>query len=220
MPTHLYCLLPAGSSAAPPATVRALEVRGIVAWVSDAESPRLSRDARDAARAVLAHDRMVASAIEQGVTPVPASLADPYESDDAALADVGLNTDAISGLLRDVAGRVEMTAIISVTDTTPPAAAESRGRQYLEQIRSRPARAGSIADRVVEALTAVGGEARVRPAADRVAVSHLIPRDRMVRYREAAQAAAGDGYRIVIDGPRAPYSFATFRPRGGTILAT
>jgi hypothetical protein len=220
MPTHLYCLLPTGSSASPPASVRALAVRGIVAWVSDTESPRLSRDARDAARAVLAHDRVVAAAVEQGVTPVPASLADPYESDQSAIDDISSAADAVSGMLRDVAGKVEMTAIVSVIDAAPAEAAASRGREYLEQIRSRPGRAQAVAGRVAEALVVVGGEPRVRPAADRVALSHLIPRDQVVKYREAAQAAGGDGYRIVVDGPRAPYSFATFRPRGGTILAT
>jgi hypothetical protein len=133
---------------------------------------------------------------------------------------VASSADAVRRQLRDVDGKVEMTAIVSVTDATPPVAAASRGREYLEQVRSRPARAETIAARVAAALTPIGGVAEIRPAAGRVALSHLIPRDRVIKYREAAQAAGGEGYRIVIDGPRAPYSFATFRPRGGTILAT
>jgi hypothetical protein len=49
----------------------------------------------------------------------------------------------------------------------------------------------------------------------RVALSHLVERGGVAAYREAALSFSGEGYRIVIDGPRAPYSFALFTPRRG-----
>src|SRR3954465_8566621 len=95
MPTHLYCLLPRGSSAIPPAGVRVLDTPAALAWVGDAAQPRLSRDARDAVRETLAHDRVVGSALDQGVTPMPASLTDPYEDDAALQVDAAAHARAI-----------------------------------------------------------------------------------------------------------------------------
>lgn len=217
MPTHLYCLLPAGRDVAPPDSpaVRALVLDGIVAWVADAASARLPRDLREAARATLEHDRVVSVPLSHGVTPVPASLADPYESDAAALSDVEAHGESIVAALAVVDGRVEMTTIVAVHDTLPAAEAAGRGRAYLEQLRSLPSRAASIADRVAARLSAVAGAAARRNDGGRVALSHLIPVSDVERYRSAARSCDGEGYRIVIDGPRAPYSFAAFAPGRG-----
>lgn len=217
MPTHLYCLLPAGRDVAPPESpaVRALVSGGIIAWVADAPSARLARDVREAARATLEHDRVVSVALRHGVTPVPASLADPYESDAAALSDIAEHAERIVAAFAAVDGRVEMTTIVAVHDVPPAAEAAGRGRAYLEQLRSLPSRAASIADRVVNRLSGVGGPAARRNDGGRVALSHLIPVGDVERYRSAARSCDGEGYRIVIDGPRAPYSFAAFAPGRG-----
>jgi hypothetical protein len=229
MPTHLYCLLPPGSSVVPPADIRVLNARVAQAWAGEAGEGRLSRDARDVARATIAHDRIVGLALAQGTTPMPASLADPYDDDASMLADIAAHSVLIESAFRAIAGMVEMTTIVALNEATPPAEGPGRGRAYLEQLRSGPARAASIGDRVADAMGKLFVDARRRGDGNRVALSHLIPRSAEAGYRAAADALAGDGYRIVVDGPRAPYSFALFSPHrgiesglwiGGTILAT
>jgi hypothetical protein len=216
---HLYCLLPARSETTPPSTppIHVLDFGRMTAWISEASAPALSRDARDIARAAVEHDRVIGAALAQGVTPVPASLIDPYESEAAARADIEPHLDAIASALEQVRGKWEMTTIIAVTDATPPAGAIGRGRRYLEQLRSQPVRAKEIADRIAESLYAVGGAGRLRTENGRVALSHLIPRDATAEYRALALAGAGEGYRIVVDGPRAPYSFTKFAARRGIV---
>jgi hypothetical protein len=228
MPTHLYCLLPAGSSAAPPAPVRAVVVRSVVAWVGEAESPRLSRDARDAARAAVDHDRVIGAALTQGMTPVPAALADPYQDDAEMAADVDSHAKDIEALFPAFAGMVEMTTIMAVHDDAPTKETPNRGRAYLEQLRSLPARAADVAARVERGMSQFP-HLRRRAEGGRVALSHLVPFAAAQDYRAVALGLAADGYRMVVDGPRAPYSFGVFAPRrgvmtemslGGTILAT
>lgn len=220
MPTHLYCLLPAASELALPPAVRLLAARGIVAWVGDTPDVRLSRDARDAARATIEHDRVVSAALAQGVTPVPASLADAFAGDADAIADLAVHHTAIMDALALVHERVEMTTLIAMDDGTPAPGAEGRGRAYLEQLRSQPTRAAGVADRIADALRALAGPERRRLSGGRAALSHLIVRGDIDRYRQEALRHAGEGYRIVIDGPRAPYSFALYSPRHGMILAS
>src|SRR5262245_5933993 len=95
MPTHLYCLLPPGSSAIPPVGVRVVQTGRALAWVGDANESRLSRDAREIVRATVEHDRMIGHALGQGITPLPASLADPYDDDAAMRADVDAHSPEI-----------------------------------------------------------------------------------------------------------------------------
>ena len=220
MPTHLYCLLPRGSSVTVADGARVIDAKIGLAWVSDTESPRLSREARDAARATLEHDRVIGVALAQGVTPIPAALADPYDDDEAVLADLSRNADGIERAFTAVAGMVEMTTIIALQDTAPSADVAGRGTAYLEQLRSAAERVGVIGDRIAEALREPFGQARRRGDRGTLALSHLVPRDSVDRYRTLTLALAGAGHRIVVDGPRAPYSFALFSPQRGTILAT
>jgi hypothetical protein len=214
MPTHLYCLLPRESSVAPPAGVRVVDVGVAQAWVCDTAEVRLSRDARDAARATVAHDRVIGSALSQGVTPMPASLADPYDDDADLQVDVAGHAREIEKAFPAMAGTVEMTTIVAMQDSIPAADAPGRGTAYLEQIRSAPERTVAIADRVA-ALLKDFPDVRRRADGGRVALSHLISRSAVDSYRTTALAAAGEGFRIVVDGPRAPYSFFLFSPRRG-----
>jgi hypothetical protein len=217
MPTHLYCLLPAPSKLAPPAGVHALDAGDVQAWVANTEVATLSRDARDLSRATIEHDRIVSAALAQGVTPIPAALADAYEDDDAASRDFSGYRDDIRRALDRVRDMVEMTVIIAVDDAAPPGDAAGRGRAYLEQLRAVPSRAGAIADRISAVLTPLAGLDRRRADGGRVGLSHLVARRDIDGYRRLALSQAGDGYRIVIDGPRAPYSFARFSPRHGIL---
>jgi hypothetical protein len=219
MPTHLYCLVPARGELRLPGTppIRVLGFGPVSAWVSDAAGAALSRDARDVARAAVEHDRVIGAALGQGVTPLPAALADPYEDDAAASADIALHMGAIADALDRMQGRVEMTIIVALTDAPPPPDAAGRGRAYMEQLRSQSSRANEVADRIAASLEPIAGNGRRRADRGRVAVSHLVDRGAVDEYRVRALASAGDGYRIVIDGPRAPYSFARYSPRRGVI---
>jgi hypothetical protein len=186
-----------------------------VAWVGDTSEPRLSRDARDAARATIEHDRIVSRALNQGVTPIPASLADPYEDDAAVGIDLRAHASAIEAAFPLIADRIEMTTIVALRDSVPATDAPGRGTAYLEQIRSAPSRAASVADRIADSLKLKFPNSQRRAERGRVALSHLIPRDAIDTYRTLVLANSGSGYRIVIDGPRAPYSFSLFSPRRG-----
>ncbi|MEO5567049.1 MAG: GvpL/GvpF family gas vesicle protein, partial [Gemmatimonadaceae bacterium] len=148
--------------------VRALAANGIIAWVSETPDARLSRDVRDATRATIEHDRVVGTALAQGVTPIPASLADPYESDAAALADIAPHVAKIEAALHEMDGMVEMTTIIAVSDTPPAPNVDGRGRAYLEQLRSLPSRAAAIADRAERVLAPAFGTARRRADGGRI----------------------------------------------------
>ena len=217
MPTHLYCLLPAKSDLTPPVSVRALAAGDVTAWVGDAGADALSRDARVIAKATVEHDRVIGAALGQGVTPVPSSLADPYANDVEAARDIAAHAPAIVDALRRVADRVEMTTLVALTDSSPPPDAPGRGRAYLEQLRGQPSRVGAIADRFEDALREIAGSPRRRINGATLALSHLVPPGAIHVYRSTALAHAGPGYRIVIDGPRAPYSFARFSPRHGIL---
>src|SRR4051812_30264756 len=116
MPTHLYCLLPAASDCAPPGddgAIRALVVGEVVAWVSTTPNEKLTRDARTAAGLVIEHDRGVAQALARGVTRVPAPLAAPYPSDDAAGEDIPRRSGEITESWGRIAGGVKMPVVLA-----------------------------------------------------------------------------------------------------------
>ena len=217
MPTHLYCLVPARSELRLPPTIRLLVAGDVAAWVASSTASSLSRDAREVGRATVEHDRVVSAALAQGVTPVPVSLADPYPDDSAASRDVAAHSAAIARALERIRDLVEMTTIVTLTDAAPPADAAGRGRAYLEQLQSQRARIGAIADRIAAELRTTAGDARRRGDGSTAALSHLIPRDAVEAYHDRVISLAGQGFRILIDGPRAPYSFTRFSPRQGIL---
>jgi hypothetical protein len=223
MPTHLYCLLPGGSDFAPPdvvadVAVRALAVGGIVAWVASTSVARLTREGRRAVREAVRHDRVIAHALAQDVTPVPATLADPYPGDAELAADVGSRIDEIAEALDRVAGAVEMAVILAPLDSAGEGDGElssssGPGRRYLERQRDLPARLSAAADDIDRRLGEIVRASSRRADKDRVGISHLVRRADVDRYRSLAVAFLSSRHRIVVDGPRAPYSFASFSPR-------
>jgi len=217
MPTHLYCLVPARSELTLPPSIRLLSLGDIGAWASTTDRPSLSRDAREIAKATIEHDRVIGVALRQGTTPVPVSLADPYADDASASQDIAAHAESIARALEQMRGLVEMTTIIALTDMAPGAETAGRGRAYLEQLRSQPARAAIIADRVATVFQSVSQRVRQRTENARVSLSHLVSRDSIDEYRARAVSQTGEGYRLVVDGPRAPYSFACFSPQRGII---
>lgn len=224
MPTHLYCLLPSGSDVSPPSAappIRILEIGEVVAWVGDSSGDRLPRDTNRAAVEAVEHDRVIGHALASGVTPVPASLADPYASDANARTDIERRITEIRSSLAMIAGNLEMATIIAV-GTVPvissgSSAGSGRGRAYLEHLRDLPARATAIADSVERRVEKIALASSRRAEGGRVGLSHLVNRNQVDAYRTAALGVMAEGHRILVDGPRAPYSFAAFSPqRPGT----
>jgi hypothetical protein len=219
MPTHLYCLLAAGSDSAPPPDlpeVRALVVGTIVAWVSTTPDDKLSRQARRAAQLVVEHDRVIGRALDRGVAPVPATLADPYPTDDAVVDDVSRRSSEIMESIRRTDGAVEMAIILSSRpDEEPTEGPEARGpgRAYLERLRDQPARLTAAADEIDRRLATLVLASSRRPELSSLGLSHLVRRNDIDAYRNLALGAAAASYRMVVDGPRAPYSFVAFSPR-------
>jgi hypothetical protein len=218
MPTRLYCLVAAGSDVAPPADgdVRALAVDGLVAWVSTTDDVAMSREGSRAAQDVLRHDRVVSHAVAHGVTAVPATVADPYPDDDAVVRDIRGRRDEIEDAMNKIEGAVEMAILIAPGAGEQRATADSTvagaGRQYLERLRQLPTVLGRAADDLDARVGGLSLESRRRTDPDRVSLYHLVRRDRVTDYRRQAVAGMTPDLRIVVDGPRAPYSFAAFSP--------
>lgn len=240
MPTHLYCLLPAGSNSAPPppsdsspnvgqseakgaepgVAVRTLRIGGIVAWVASTADSRLTREGRRAAGEAVRHDQVVAQALARDVTPVPATLTDPYADDAALIADITSRTAEIVAAFDRARGAVEMAVILAPRDADAPDEPEGSGgpgRKYLERLRELPGRLAAAADEIDHRLAGVTRESTRRVDRDRIGLSHLIRREDVAAYRTVALACASDSYRMVVDGPRAPYSFAAFSPQTGVV---
>jgi len=223
MPTHLYCLLPAASDSAAPAVgegaaVRALHVGGVVAWVASTTENRLVREGRRAAGEAVRHDRVIAQALARNVTPVPGTLADPYPDDAALVADITSRTAEIVESFSRVAGAIEMAVILAPRQggsEEPPDVSGGPGRRYLERQRDLPARLTAAADDIDQRVGTLALATSRRTDKDRVGLSHLVRRGDVERYRSVTLSAASDRYRLLVDGPRAPYSFAAFSPNPG-----
>ena len=221
MPTHLYCLLAAESDSAPPTDagdVRALRIGDIVAWVATTADEKTSREGSRAAQQVVEHDRVIAHALARDVTPVPATLADPYPSDQAAIADIAKRRDEITESLRRVDGTVEMAVILAAPAAVSaplPDGDPGPGRTYLERLREGPKLLKSISDELDRRLEGVALVSSRRAERDRIGLSHLVRRRDVDAYRAIARDFASKQYRMVVDGPRAPYSFGAFSPTSG-----
>jgi len=220
MPTHLYCLLAAGSDATPPTNVgvdvRALVVGDVVAWVSTVDTDRLTREGRAAASEAVRHDRVVSQALARNITPMPATLADRYAADADVVADVAGRSVEVKAALQRIAGLVEMAVIIAPATHTADQKAEEvaggPGRKYLEQLRDRPSRLNDVASRIDTAVESISRDTRRRVERDRIGLSHLVRLADIDPYRTLVLGFASGDYRLVVDGPRAPYSFASFVP--------
>jgi hypothetical protein len=232
MPTYLYCVLPRGDGDEPAAasvrgiadmTVRALPVGALEAWVSTIATwgPAATVDA------VKQHDRVVAAALATGRTPLPARFGQSWPSDDACVASITDRTGELEPLLRRVAGLVEMTVCTLLPGMPPAVRARGAttddaapGRAYLDALRARADRERrlrvaleALRSRVREALGPLArdevAEIRGSDKALALSVSYLVERERESQFRRAIEDVARDAAaRLVVAGPRAPYSFA------------
>jgi hypothetical protein len=233
-------VMPPGLAGIDAAAVRALDVGEMVAWVSTTE-PRPEIVVNVAADTALAgireHDAVVERALSMGVTPLPARFGQRFRDDAACAAEIDRKAKAILALLLAVQGLVEMTLILTpstkrvVADLIPvlPEMVGEEpgvGRRYLEALKSREAATGAVrqaldalALRLSEAAEGFVQRVSVHEDLSKMpmrAISHLVPRDVIDRYRDAVQAVhPTTDYRFLVVGPRAPYSFASLGTSDG-----
>jgi hypothetical protein len=229
--------MPAGLTGIDGAAVRALDIDRMVAWVSDAQPrPRPPEIAEDIAIAgVREHDAVVEAALGTGITPVPVRFGQRFANDEACAQGLARNAGRISTLLEAVQGFVEMTLILApstrrvVADlipVLPEMVGEGAGRRYLESLREREAATGSVRqalDTLGQRLSVAAQEFVRRVSVHENlakmpmrAISHLVARDVVDRYRESVGAVHPTAdYRFLVVGPRAPYSFATLSESDG-----
>jgi hypothetical protein len=241
MTTHLYCVLPhefrgvvpTGLSGVAGARVRALPVDDLVAWVSDAERGRPV-----SIEGIRAHNDVVEAAMETGSTPVPARYGQRFDNDDACRAALASRSPSVKQLLDTMQGFVEMTVLVTpstmrmVRDLEPviPEMLDSPGagpgRRYLDTLRKREARTGEISqatDDIAERLDAAAAQFVERTLSHQTVtpmplrtISHLVRREDVAAYRDAIERVNSSGdYRLLLIGPRAPYSFSALGSEPG-----
>lgn len=227
MAIYLYCLLRARVD--PPSAllgidgvpVRAVEVAGLRAWISETPQTQVAPTV-DRARE---HDRVVRAAMEVE-TPLPARFGQVVADHAALERTIASRREALAAALESVAGAVEMTVRVRIpvpgpaeSSPDPRSAGEGRGRRYLERVAAAHRREQNVLaeeqivrERVRQAVGSLvraeafaGTSARSQVAS----LSHLVPRDGITAYRSAIQALRVDNpaLSLRVTGPWAPYSF-------------
>jgi hypothetical protein len=234
MVTYLYCVLappktdafPAGLTGLVGAPVRAVvlpEREGLEAWVATLDETTLHATGSELARLALVHNEVVEAALATGRTPLPARFGARFADDDALLDDLRGRHGTLLDRLHRVADAIEMSVLVVPTNqsgtrsTARPRRDEpAAGRRYLEAVRERTrgdeqryAGAIRVADRLSEAVSPITrGEVR-STSPNVLSVAHLVSLADVDRYRLALSELELDAeFRIIVSGPRAPYSFA------------
>jgi hypothetical protein len=243
VPTYLYCLVPAADAAEPApliprgiggGAVRVLSAGALEAWVSTVAE----RVPQATVEAIRAHDAVVSAALATGRTPLPARFGQSWPSDAACLASVTERAAELEPLVRRVAGLVEMTVCAWVqglppASRVPPSSSDQTapGRAYLGQLRARAEREQhlraaleALRTRVNRALGSLsrGEAAEIRGSGEALAlsVSYLVEPGEAIHFRHAVDSVAREtGARLVVAGPRAPYSFAPATRQPGRAYA-
>lgn len=175
-----------------------------------------------------------------GRTPLPARFGQRFADDAACLADIASRRASLEAAVSRVAGAVEMSVLLvarepeaaPVAVDTSPSHATRPGHRYLDAVRARAAAEQRQREHVLDQIAAVQDSVRslVRAGAPpeigrgRVAgsIAHLVAPAHIAAYRTAAVASdVAPEFRVVVAGPRAPYSFCSADENdAGTILAT
>ena len=186
---------------------------------------------------VKAHDAVVETALDMGATPVPARFGQRFDDDNACCLALEQRVEPVSRVLTALQGFIEMTLLVTpstrrmLRDLEPAfvGAVESEpeefehapispGRAYLEFLRAKGSAASEMRgalSRLAERITSAVG-VFVRSSAEHESVtrmpmltlSHLIERGAADEYRASATAVpTGHELRVLVIGPRAPYSF-------------
>lgn len=230
MATYLYCVLTASTAELPPASggvggapVRVLPVddrSSLEAWVATLEEATFRVTGRELARQAILHNEIITAALATGRTPLPARFGSYFPSDAACLSVLETRAAELRASLARLAGLVEMSVLVvpprpSVV-SEPERQAPGAGRRYLEKLRERARRleaAHRLRDDVVRSIGDVvrslaQGETHDVDATGIVSIAHLLRRQDVTRYREVVRAIPSrDGIRLIVAGPRAPYSF-------------
>jgi hypothetical protein len=186
---------------------------------------------------VKAHDTVVETALTIGPTPVPARFGQRFDDDDACRDALERRAEPVSRVLTTLQGLIEMTLLVTPStrrmlrdlqpvlagaDSTEPDAfehaAHGPGRAYLESLRAKSAAGGEmrsavmrLAERISSAVASLVRRSAEHESVTRLpllTLSHLIERSAADAYRAAALGVpTGTELRVLVIGPRAPYSF-------------
>lgn len=214
MPTLLYGLAtppelaPPVSSGVGGAPVRHLPCGGVAAIVSTVPAkpdPQL--------HAIQAHDAVLQALVGAGATVAAVRFAQTFRDDEDCCAQVRSRAEAVSALLHEHSGCVEMRVLLPVQDETPapaPTPGVGPGRAYLESLRSRGGVPSDLALKPMlgPLVRAERVEGFAAPSGRRgIAFAHLVHRDDLSAYRRALlELPALRDSRVV--GPLPLYSFA------------
>jgi hypothetical protein len=234
MVTYLYCVLTpprteafpsglAGLAGTPVRVVVVHEREGLEAWIATIDEETLHASGSALAKLAIVHNEVMDAALATGRTPLPARFGTRFADDDALLTDLQARRAQLIHRLHRVAGAVEMSVLVVPTDRaqkhsmTPLRRDEpAAGRRYLEAVRERTrseeqrhVEANRVAERVSQAVSVIT-RGEIRSTSPTVlSIAHLVRQEDLERYRlELSQLDVGEKFRIIVAGPRAPYSFA------------
>jgi hypothetical protein len=224
-----YCIVPPrklpppGLAGCGGAAVRVIEAADALAcWASDSP-PALRRDEA----AIREHHGVVASAMDDEVTPVPLRFGQSFPDDDAAATAIAADARRWHALLRHLAGHAEFGVRIvgfaedAARDVHPPAA--ESGREYMAALARRQAvtqhafaegeRIAALVRSRAGGLIAESTQEPVRGSQGGLVMAHLVAWQDVEAWRAAMHAVqdalrldAPDA-RLLLSGPWPPYSF-------------
>jgi hypothetical protein len=227
---YLYCVLTSDAEA-PPAGMRGVggaAVRAVAlgdemeAWVASVDEAELRLTGPALATQALLHNAVIDAVLAMGHTPLPARFGALFTDDAACAAYLHARSSGLRSALEHLAGAVEMAVLLvprSIADSEEPRLRRdepSAGRRYLEAVRGRALRAEAgraaveaLVRRVDDAVREVARDySRGRSGAALSSLAHLVRRADVDRYRDIVRRIDDvSGFRLVVAGPRAPYSF-------------
>jgi hypothetical protein len=241
MVTYLYCVRSKGIADRPARLVGVAGVRvrtlsldpaaDLEAWVATLDRSAFRVTGRALAAQALVHNEVVSAALATGQTPLPARFGSHFPDDASCIRSLSGRAPQLRAALARLDGTVEMSVLIvspraaRAVDpaSLPMRGEENAGRRYLELVRERSRQLDGMQRAAEQALNDIRDavreitrdESATGGATATASIAHLLRRDDTSRYREAVRAVRlPDDCRIIVAGPRAPYSFV----RLGTLL--
>lgn len=225
MGLHIYCIVPAGFAPPPSftgvadATVSAADA-GVTIGLWSSTHP--ARPAANAA-AVLAHNRVIAAAMEQRVTPVPVRFGQWFDSLDGALERIAADEPRWAAQLTRFAGCAEYGVRV-ISDAVPDPARDVHpapgvsGTEYMAALvrrhaetESRRAQGDAIVAQLDTQLGDVILDRRVEhlEGGGLVSCAYLVAQTRAADYHAvlARVRRSRSDLRFLYTGPWPPYSF-------------